>query len=209
MDDAAQMDAYDTLGSSGEAKLKEKGSVFLAFAVPVEDAEAADEQLAAWRKQYYDATHVGSARRLAPPPDGEERYDDDGEPHGSTGPPILNAIKGADLWGVLVGVVRYYGGTKLGVGGLIRAYGGAAEEAIAAAKRKTIEITGTIEVEVPHDRAGAVYALADKLEAKVSAPRYTEEGLILPMTLLASRVENAVAEVVEATAGRAEVRVVQ
>ena len=207
MDDATQIDAYDTLATPGETKLKDKGSVFLAFAVPVGSAEEADEQLTAWRKQYHDATHVGWARRIAPPPDGEERSDDDGEPHGSTGPPILNAIRGADLWGVLVGVVRYYGGTKLGVGGLIRAYGGAAEEALAGAKRKRIEITGTLEVEVPHERAGVVYSLADKLGAKVASPEYTTEGLILPLTLLASRIEAAMEEIREATAGRAQMRI--
>lgn len=207
MDPATQIDAYRTLKGTGEAKLKDRGSVFLAFARPVATAGEADAAVEGWRKQYHDATHVGWARRLAPPPDGEERWDDDGEPHGSTGPPILNAITGADLWGVVVGVVRYYGGTKLGVGGLVRAYGGAAAEAIAAAPVKTVEITATLEVEVSHERAGAVYALAEKLGAKVLAPEYTVEGLKLPLVLLASRAEGAVEEIREATAGRATVTV--
>jgi uncharacterized YigZ family protein len=198
-------DSYNTLAKPCESKIKEKGSVFIAYAVPVKSAEDADNILNGWRKKYYDSTHIGWARKLGPPPDGEERSDDDGEPHGSTGPPILNAIKGADLWDVLVGVVRYYGGTKLGVGGLIRAYGGCAALALESAKIRTIEITSTLSVEVPHDRAGAVYALAEKAGAKVAQPEYTIDGLVIKATILTSHSENFIDSIREATAGRSKI----
>jgi len=207
MQDQQHIDSYDTLKKSCTARIKEKGSTFIALAVPVKSIEDADKQLEAWRKEYYDSTHIGWARRLAPPPDGEERYDDDGEPHGSTGPPILNAIKGADLWGVLVGVVRYYGGTKLGVGGLIRAYGGTASMALENAIRKTIEITSTIVVEISHERAGAIYALADRVGAELKAPEYAANGLVLNLVVLTSRADTVVDQIVEVTAGRAKVKV--
>ncbi len=205
MDETGKIfDSYNTLAKPCESKIKEKGSVFIAHAVPVSSAEEADSILNGWRKKYYDSTHIGWARRLGPPPDGEERSDDDGEPHGSTGPPILNAIKGADFWDVLVGVVRYYGGTKLGVGGLIRAYGGCAALALESAKIRTIEITSTVSIEVPHDRAGAVYSLADKAGAKVAQPEYTTQGLIIKMTILSSQAEDFVDSIREATAGRSK-----
>lgn len=207
MENTGHLDSYCTLASSGEAKLKEKGSVFIAMAVPIASAEEADTVLNGWRKQYYDATHIGWARRIGPPQKVQERADDDGEPHGSTGPPILNAIKGADLFDVLVGVVRYYGGTKLGVGGLIRAYGGAAADAVLEAPRKTIWVTSVVEVHVPHERAGAVYALADKREAKVAAPEYETSGLKLELTILSSRAQGLADDIREMTAGRAEVTI--
>jgi len=198
-------DQYLTLACPGEAVLKEKGSQFLAHVYPISSADDADELLAALWKQYHDATHIGWARRLAPPPHGEEKWSDDGEPSGSTGPPILNAIKGADLWDVLAAVVRYYGGTKLGVGGLVRAYGGAAANALADTKKRTVFRTKTLSVEISHERAGAIYALADRLDVRVDTPGYTESGLLLPLIVPLSRVEEVEAAVIETSAGRAQV----
>jgi putative IMPACT (imprinted ancient) family translation regulator len=206
MGDPETHDAYRTLASPGEAKLKEKGSVFLAHAVPVNSPEQADTVLENWRKTYHDATHVGWARRLGTPPDGEERWDDDGEPHGSTGQPILHSIRGADLWGVLVGVVRWYGGTKLGVGGLVRAYGGAAAMALKNASMKTVIQSAQIQVTVPHDRAGAVYTLAERENARVSPPQAGAETMSLVLTVPRSRAEGLAAELRDATAGRAEIK---
>ena len=196
-------DTYRTLAGSGEAKIREKASVFLAMAAPVASADLADELLESWRKQYHDATHIGWARRLAPPPDGEERWDDDGEPHGSTGQPILHAIRGADLWGVQVGVVRWYGGTKLGVGGLVRAYGGAAADAIAAAPVKIVTLTTTLEITLPHDRIGAVYALAEREGAQLHAPVAGAQTTTLTLDVPASRADHVAEAIREATAGRA------
>jgi uncharacterized YigZ family protein len=198
-------DQYLTLARPGEATLKEKGSQFLAFAYPIRCVEQSDSLLSDLWKQYHDATHIGWARRLAPPPDGAERWSDNGEPNGSTGPPILNAIKGEDLWGVFVAVVRYYGGTKLGVGGLVRAYGGAAAEALANTQKQTITRTKTVSVEISHERAGAIYALADRLELRVDTPGYTEAGLTIPLIVPLSRIEEVEAAVIEVSAGRAQV----
>jgi uncharacterized YigZ family protein len=198
-------DQYLTLACHGEAILKEKGSQFLAHVYPISSADEADSLLAQLWKLRHDATHIGWARRLAPPPHGAEKWSDDGEPNGSTGPPILSAIKGADLWGVLVCVVRYYGGTKLGVGGLVRAYGGAAAEALANTKKRTVYRTKTLNVEISHERAGAIYALADRLEVRIDTPGYTEAGLLLPLIVPLSRLDEVEAAVIETSAGRAQV----
>ncbi|MFH0883515.1 MAG: YigZ family protein [bacterium] len=197
-------DTYRTLAGIGEAKIREKASVFLALAAPVSSTSVAEDLLDGWRGQYHDATHIGWARRLAPPPDGEERWDDDGEPHGSTGQPILHAIRGSDLWGVQVGVVRWYGGTKLGVGGLVRAYGGAAAEALAAAPAKIVTITSTLKITIPHDRVGAVYSLAEREGASMQPPVAGAETMTLVLDVPFSRVESFAAAIKEATAGRAK-----
>jgi uncharacterized YigZ family protein len=119
-------DEYREPTGKGLAELKIKGSRFIARVFPVDSRDQARGELESVRKQYYDATHHCSAFRIGP----ESRFHDDGEPSGTAGKPILKQIEGADLTNTLVVVTRYYGGTKLGTGGLARAYGGAAAEAL-------------------------------------------------------------------------------
>ena len=198
---------YLTLAEASQAREKVKGSTFLAFAIPVEDSEDADHQLCIWRKQYHDSTHIGWARRLAPPPDGEIRWDDDGEPRGTTGLPILKAITRADLWGVLIGVVRWYGGTKLGTGGLARAYGGVAEAALTCAETKLVIVRQTLSVFVPNDLIGIVYSLADKTDARIEPPVYMNEGVRIALSLRKSMISYLVDQLREQTAGQALIEV--
>lgn len=108
---------------------KEKGSKFLAFAYPVSHEGAIKDHLSILKKKYHDARHHCYAWRLEP---GKTRYrvNDDGEPSGTAGLPIYGQIVSRDLTYVLVVVVRYFGGTKLGVSGLIRAYRSAASDAL-------------------------------------------------------------------------------
>ncbi len=126
-------ESYQTLEGESEGFYKEKGSKFIGIAVPCFDEEQAKSFLEEWKKQHHSARHLCYAYRF-----GVEktnyRANDDGEPNNSAGAPILGQIQSFDLTNVLVGVVRYYGGTKLGVGGLINAYRTAAKEAIEAGK---------------------------------------------------------------------------
>jgi len=108
---------------------KEKGSKFLAFAYPVSNEASIKEGLASLQKQFYDARHYCYAWRLGPEKT-HYRVNDDGEPSGSAGRPIYGQIVSRDLSDILVVVVRYFGGTKLGVGGLIQAYRNAASDAL-------------------------------------------------------------------------------
>lgn len=123
---------YKTLANSSEGFYKEKGSKFLAFAVPVSSEAEVKAFIAQKRKEHHQAVHVCSAFRI-----GADhklfRASDDGEPSNSAGPPILGQIQAFELTNVLIAVVRYYGGTNLGVGGLISAYRTAAKEALEAA----------------------------------------------------------------------------
>ncbi len=124
-------DKYLTLGKESVGIFKEKGSKFLSFAYPISKEEDIKPILGGLRNKYYDARHHCYAYLL-----GKDqkhfRTNDDGEPNHSAGDPILGQIRSHGLTNVLIVVVRYFGGTKLGVGGLIKAYKSAAGEAIAA-----------------------------------------------------------------------------
>ena len=126
------MDTYLTISSVSEALYKDKGSKFYAFAYPVQTVEQIKEILAEKRKEYYDARHVCYAYMLGYER-GVFRANDDGEPSGTAGRPILGQINSSNLTDILIIVVRYFGGTLLGTSGLIQAYKTSAAEAIAAA----------------------------------------------------------------------------
>lgn len=123
------MAVFRTIQATSEGFYKEKGSKFLAFAVPVTSEDEVKAFIAQKRKEHHLAVHVCSAFRL-----GADlklyRSSDDGEPSNSAGPPILGQIQAFELTNILIAVVRYYGGTNLGVGGLISAYKTAAKAAL-------------------------------------------------------------------------------
>jgi uncharacterized YigZ family protein len=123
------IDTYRTLKSSSTGVYKEKGSKFLAFAFPVETEDEIKDRLYEVRKKYYDARHHCYAWFLGADKS-RFRANDDGEPSNSAGKPILGKLQSHDLSQILIVVVRYFGGVKLGVGGLINAYRSAADDAI-------------------------------------------------------------------------------
>src|SRR5687768_9376063 len=115
-------DHYRTLTSSAESRQKIERSEFLGIAFPVTTDDAFFEQLRRIEKQHFDATHHCWAFRLFAGGETRQRSSDAGEPSGTAGKPIMSAIEGADVHDVGVVVVRWYGGVKLGSGGLTRAY---------------------------------------------------------------------------------------
>jgi uncharacterized YigZ family protein len=125
------MPAYSffTIKSIGQGIYKEKGSKFLGFAYPVLSENEIREKIASLKSEYFDARHHCFAWMLGSEKN-QFRAFDDGEPNHSAGDPILGQIRSRNLTNVLVVVVRYFGGTKLGVGGLIAAYKAAAEDAL-------------------------------------------------------------------------------
>lgn len=122
-------DTYQTIEKTSEGLYKDKGSKFIAFAYPVQNEVEVKNKLADLKKQYYDARHHCYAYALGPTRDAF-RTNDDGEPSGTAGKPIYGQILSHDLTNILIVVVRYFGGTKLGVRGLIDAYKTAAADAI-------------------------------------------------------------------------------
>lgn len=143
-------DTYKTITALAEGIYTEKRSKFIAMALPVRTLEEIKVHLEQYQKQYYDARHVCYAYML-----GHERTNfranDNGEPSGTAGKPILGQINSNELTDILIVVVRYFGGIKLGTSGLIQAYKAAAAEAIAAAEiiEKTVDDEVTIAFEYP------------------------------------------------------------
>lgn len=125
----AENGVYKTLENASTGFYKEKGSKFLAFAIPCKTEEEIKEHIQQLRKEHYQAVHVCSAFRLGSDKK-KYRASDDGEPSNSAGAPILGQIQSFDLTNILIAVVRYYGGINLGVGGLINAYRTASKEAL-------------------------------------------------------------------------------
>ena len=124
-------DIYYTIEGAGESQYKEKMSRFLSFAIPVSDAEEAKGEVKRFQNRFHDARHVCWAYMIGPDRL-EWQLNDNGEPSGPAGKPILGQINSFELTNVLVIVVRYFGGIKLGTSGLIAAYREAAREAIEA-----------------------------------------------------------------------------
>lgn len=144
------MSEYNTIQKRTEGLYKEKGSKFLAFAYPVASEEQIKEIQEELRKTYYDARHHCYAWVLGM--DNQQwRANDDGEPAHSAGDPILGQIRSFELTNVLVVVIRYFGGTKLGVGGLINAYKEATAAALSKARRIEIFETRELEMRFPYD----------------------------------------------------------
>lgn len=134
-----EISTYRTVANKSEGLYKEKGSKFIGIAVRCYTEEEAKEYLETWRKEHHQARHLCYAYRFGL--DGSiYRANDDGEPSNSAGAPILGQLQSFEITNVLVGVVRYYGGTKLGVGGLINAYRTAAKEALENTKIVTLEV---------------------------------------------------------------------
>lgn len=125
-------DSYRSIAAPSEGLFKDQGSRFIALAYPVETEEEVKEIVSSLRKEYHDARHHCYAYRLGHLGD-VFRASDDGEPSGSAGRPILGQIDSAGLSDILVVVVRYFGGIKLGIPGLIRAYKSSTADAIASA----------------------------------------------------------------------------
>ncbi len=164
-------DTFLSLKSPAEGIYKEKGSKFLAFAYPVETEEAVKELLDQLKKKYADATHHCYAYMLGAK--GEKwRANDDGEPSHSAGTPILNQIKSKGLSDVLIVVVRYYGGTKLGVSGLINAYKTAAALALEEAEWEEKQVSRVFEITYNYAETSQVMSLVNRSDLKILAQSF-------------------------------------
>ncbi len=167
-------DEFKTIKSEARAETKIHGSRFIATALPVSTKAEAEQFLAGIRKEFRDATHNCFAYRVGT--DGMQfRFGDDGEPGGSAGKPILAAMDKLELTDIIVVVTRYFGGTKLGVGGLVRAYSDAAEQALLKAEKLTKYKTEIIEATFPHSHIGNVMHVVSKIGAKIVDTLYDED----------------------------------
>lgn len=144
------VDKYKTIAKTSEGFFKEKGSKFLSFAYPIQSEDEIKPIQEMLRKKYYDARHHVFAWKLGAK-DEHFRANDDGEPANSSGPPILGQIRSFELSDILIIVIRYFGGTKLGIPGLINAYKTAAKEAIENNQIITRTITDTFRISFAYE----------------------------------------------------------
>ncbi len=165
---------FRTLLLPVEGLYKEKGSKFLSKAYPVKTEEEIKHLLTSIRKEYYDARHVCYAFSLQTP-FLTERGNDDGEPAHTAGTPILNQIKSFELSNVLVVVVRYFGGTKLGVSGLIQAYKAATEDALVKAEIITVEPKERYQLILPYEYTGPVMRWIKEVNGIILSENKTEQ----------------------------------
>ena len=160
---------------------KDKGSKFLGYAYPVKDEEEVKEKLDLLRQKYPDATHHCYAYRLGF--EGENyRANDDGEPNGTAGLPIYNQLLSKDLTFCLVVSVRYYGGIKLGVSGLIKAYKESAEETLSLAKIKVIKKTADFEINFPYTSQNNAMRNIEKYNGKILEQTYLQDCTLIIKT---------------------------
>ena len=166
-------DTYTTIESASEGLYKEKGSRFLAFAYPVADVAEVKQRMEALKKQFYDARHHTYASVLGYRKE-EFRLNDDGEPSGTAGRPIHGQIQALDLTFTMVAVVRYFGGIKLGTGGLTKAYKTAAAEALQAAALVCRPVLVPLSIACGYDQLSLVMRRLKEVQVSPQQPQMAE-----------------------------------
>lgn len=193
------MDYYYSIKEKKTYEVKISGSRFIANIFPVSSKKEVNTLLSEVKKEYYDSTHNCYAYILGA--EGlEYRANDDGEPNGSAGNPILFSIKKYKLSDVLVVVTRFYGGTKLGVGGLARAYGGVTEKVIEISRRKKIDITKRVKVFTTYDDINIIKKLLD--EFAVTYEEVYTDTIEIMANIPISKVAKFQKQITEQTADR-------
>jgi uncharacterized YigZ family protein len=164
-------DSYRTVSKkSSSSQIKVKGSRFISHVFYANNQEDAERKYLSIRNIYSDATHNCFAYRINSQ---QFRYSDDGEPSGTAGRPIYNIIEGYQLFQILIVVTRYYGGTKLGAGGLIRAYSNAAKSVLETTKIIIKTRYTTIEIITNYEHINDLQSIVKKYHGHISHPEYT------------------------------------
>ena len=178
---------FRTLENIGKGVFKEKGSKFLSYAYPCSNIDEIKAHLERLRKENHGCVHVCYAYCLGSKQE-DNRYSDDGEPSNSAGAPIYGQIKSFELTNVLVAVVRYYGGTNLGVGGLINAYRTAAKEAFENASIVEDEDRNEIELRFTYEAMPFVMNAVKTSDCKIIEQHF-EENPSLKLSIPESNVQ--------------------
>jgi len=197
------IDSYLSISGPVSSRITRERSRFVGLLFPAGQEEEIAATLERTRRDYHDASHRAYAYRLFRRSGPLVREDDAGEPHGTAGAPILRELEGAGLFDIIAVVVRYFGGTKLGRGGLARAYGDAIKEAIAAAPLVERRCDVRVAVRFPPELGTSVGALARRHAARIEQVSYAAGGRMVVL-LPASRVIRFSQELAEVTGARAQ-----
>ncbi|NBC30396.1 MAG: DUF1949 domain-containing protein [Spirochaetes bacterium] len=189
-----------------EASLRIKNSRFIGVLLPVSSREGVDATLEELRSEHPGATHVVHAFSLGPPKSRLFGQSDDGEPKGTAGRPVLAVLDGRGVTNALLAVVRYFGGTKLGTGGLVRAYGQTAAAVLDEARLEELRRVCTATVSVDYTSYEAVREAAVNAGARVSG-EYYGTSVTLCLTIPEAAQESILGAVRDASRGGAELEV--
>lgn len=196
---------YNIVSVGGMGEITEKKSRFIATVAPVLTEEEAAVFLGAMKKKYYDARHncwayiLGRNKELV-------RCSDDGEPGGTAGKPILEVLQGADITNTMIVVTRYFGGTLLGTGGLVRAYTRAARAGIEASQLSTMYYGAEITITTDYTDLGKIQYLLGNRQITINDSRYTQ-GVELDIRIPCEQAEEINKILTEATAARAGMKI--
>lgn len=197
-------DVYHSIKADASATMKVEGSKFIACAYPVDSRLQAEEKLEMVRRQFFDATHhcfayaLGSERN-------EFRYSDDGEPSGTAGVRIFSAIESKDLSDIVVIVTRYFGGTKLGVGGLGRAYFESASQVLSLSVIISKIVGQELEIVFPYDETNGVMNKLSQYNARIIDTTY-DDDVTLRLTVRRGAVPTFISELTQITHGNVAVK---
>ncbi len=197
------IEAYNTIINPGQDEIVEKKSRFIGYAVPVTSEEEAYAFVDSIKKKHYDARHncfafaIGRENTLY-------RFSDDGEPQGTAGKPILEVITGQSVVDICIVVTRYFGGTLLGTGGLVRAYTEAAKLALADAGVKRMSLVNVTKITANYNDSGKIQYLLNSADIHIANTEYTTE-VVFEVYIPVDSYDYITKQITEATAARADI----
>ncbi|MDF2888765.1 MAG: hypothetical protein K0R23_3150 [Lacrimispora sp.] len=197
--------AYKILYKEGTGELIEKKSRFIASFRPVKTEEEAQAFIEEMRKKYWDARHNCYAWILGKNGEGK-RCSDDGEPSQTAGKPMLDVLEGEEIVNICVVVTRYFGGTLLGTGGLVRAYSGAVKEGLKACAVVTLNPAKKLLIDTDYNGVGKIQYLLGQLNLVTLNSEYTDH-VVLTVLVPDEEVEKLQADITESTGGKAQIDV--
>ena len=197
------MSDFFTVHEKKTYEVKIKGSKFIGQILPINNTDHAESELNEIKKQYHDATHNCYAYRAGDKDNISYRFSDDGEPGGTAGKPILSVIEGNRLNNVLIVVTRYFGGTKLGTGGLTRAYSLCASEVVKKSNIHKIVVYKKIKVKIPHTFVNSFYKIVEDLKVKILDTQYSDV-ISADLMIEEEKVDKFINIISETSAGKAE-----
>lgn len=196
-----QKEAYITIASDCEKEIEKiKGSRFIGRLYAVEDRDQAEQKLDEIRKKYYDATHNCFAYSVGLEDQAVSRSSDDGEPSGTAGRPMMTVLESSGLKNVLLVVTRYYGGTNLGTGGLIKAYTEASKAVIGGSEIKEVEIRTSVKFSYSYDMTSLVMSMMSKYSCSTVSEKFND-GANIKISLNKGYAQDFIKEIFERSNG--------
>jgi len=190
----------------GGEEIKIKNSKFISHIFPMDSVEDFKNIHSELKKRYHDSTHICFAFRLLENNEEYFRYNDDGEPSGTAGIPILNEIRRKELFFVALFVIRYYGGIKLGTGGLLRAYSESARKVINNARIIEKKILKKLVLEFDYDKTGVIMGIVNREKLKILKNDFSNDKNIIELNIPLDKYDNLLEVFVNSTSGSVRIK---